>query len=320
VGYRPPFEITSHVLATLGEITRLVGRYEGLQSPTPQPRLRRDNRIRTIVGSLAIEGNGLTPDQVTAILDKRRVIGPKREIVEVENAIAAYVRAPELDPTKVKDLLAAHGLLMKELVADAGRLRAGGVGVVHGSRVLHVAPPAKQVPRLVSELLQYLRDSREHPLVLSAVAHYEIEFIHPFSDGNGRTGRLWQHVILVRWQPLFEWLPVESVVRARQGEYYRVLAACDRAASCTAFIEFSLDVILEALGELLAELKPAPSSVTTRLDLAHRHFGRREFTRKDYLLLIKTLSTATASRDLQHGVAEGLLTRTGDRSRARYRF
>lgn len=320
--YRPPFELTTTVVEHLVEIMRLVGRYEGLTSPTPQPKLRRQNQIRTVLGTLAIEGNTLSMDQATAIIDKKRVLGPKREILEVENAIHVYARARELDPGKSRDLRAAHGVLMRGLIEDAGAYRTKAVGVFQGSKVAHVAPSAKRVPVLVDELLSFIRrrGATPHPLVKAAVAHYELEFIHPFSDGNGRVGRLWQHVMLVRFHPLFEFVPFESMIHAKQAEYYRVLGACDQAGSSTLFVEFSLASLLTSLEEFLGELRPEPLDAKTRLDVARVVFGDREFSRKDYLDHFKALSTATASRDLKHGVDAKSLSRSGDKARARYRF
>jgi len=319
--HRPPFEISSQALASAAEIMRWVGRYEGIVAPKPQPKLRRQNQIRTIRGSLAIEGNTLSEEQMTAILDGKRVLGPKREIVEVQNAIETYARVAELDPAKERDLLGAHGRLMRGLVDDAGRYRRGGVGVVRGSRVAHMAPPANQVERLVRDLLSFTGQNVEtHPLVRSAVVHYELEFIHPFSDGNGRIGRLWQHVVLVHYHPIFEFVPIESVIQEKQQEYYRVLALCDRAGSSTAFIEFSLSAIEEALAGFLAELRPAAATAESRLEAAREHFGSMDFSRRDYLALFKTISTATASRDLKEGVVERLLTQKGEKALTRYKF
>jgi Fic family protein len=303
------------------EILRFVGRHEGLASPRPEPRLRRQNRVRTIHGSLAIEGNTLSIAQITAILDGRRVAGPRRDIVEVQNAIAVYADAARLVPALRRDLLRAHRLMMRELIADAGRFRTGGVGVIHGSRVAHVAPPPTRVPELVDRVLDFVgRDGEVHGLVKSAVAHYEIEFIHPFSDGNGRMGRLWQHVILLRVHPLFEFIPVESVVRARQDEYYAALQDCDRAGTSTAFIEFSLRAILEALEDFSRSLVVSPRTSRDRLELAREHFASREFSRNEYRQLQKTISSATASRDLREGVWGKRLRRRGDKATARYRF
>lgn len=318
--YRTPFTVTPAALDALSAIMRLVGRYEGLDQPAPQPTLRRGNQIRTVVGSVAIEGNTLTIDQVTALLDGRRVVGTQREVREVTNAIAAYEAAPTLDPAKERDLLRAHRLLMERLASDAGRFRTGGVGVFRGAQLAHTAPPAKRVPALVADLLAFIRRDRTPAVIKSAVVHYELELIHPFSDGNGRVGRLWQHVMLRRAHPVFELVPVESVIRARQAEYYRLLAECDAAGDSSQFVEFSLIAIRDSLDELLAALRPAPMTGDDRLSLAARTFGAKTFSRKDYLALFKRLSTATASRDLRDGVDGGRLARTGERALARYRF
>jgi Fic family protein len=300
---------------------RLVGRYEGLLSPRPQPKLRRHNRIRTIRGSLAIEGNTLTESQITAVIEKKRVIGPKREIREVQNAVDVYDTAASLNPTRQADLLRAHGRLMKGLVEDAGKFRSSAVGILRGTRVAHVAPPANRVPRLVADVLAFLKkDLDTHPLVKSAVVHYELEFIHPFSDGNGRMGRLWQHVVLLHYHPVFDYLPIESVIHAKQAEYYRVLAACDQAGNSTRFIEFSLRTIQQALQDFLGELRPEPATSSSRLEAARTHFGKTPFTRKDYLSLHKNISTATASRDLKQATQQRSLTTQGSHSQTTYRF
>jgi Fic family protein len=318
--HRPPFELAPRALASYTSIMRLVGRFEGLQSPKPQLRLRRQNQVRAITGSLGIEGNTLSTDQVTAILEGRKVIGPRREILEVENAIAIYARASRLNPAAEKDFLTAHGALMKGLISDAGRYRSKGVGVVQGARVAHVAPPAKQVPRLMADLFAFIRTDRDPVVIKAAVVHYEVEFIHPFSDGNGRMGRLWQYVMLVREYPVFQWIPVESIVFSRQADYYRVLAECDRAGDSSRFVEFSLATIEDALGEFLRDLRPSAATAETRLSSAKEAFGRRQFSRKDYLELFKTLSTATASRDLREGVESGALVRIGAKALTRYSF
>ncbi len=318
---RPPFELTSAVLAATAEIMRLVGRYEGWGAQAPQPRLRRENRIRTVRASVAIEGNTLAEEQVSAVLDGKRVAGPPREVREVRNAIEAYALAPELDSRREEHLLRAHRVLMSGLTADAGRYRRKGVGVLQGSRVAHVAPPAARVPGLVEDLLHWAKTDREtHPAIKAAVLHYELEFIHPFSDGNGRVGRLWQHVALVRFHPAFEHVPVESVIHERQADYYRTLALSDRAGSATPFLEFALAVSRDALGELVGALRPERATPESRLESARQAFARRDFSRKEYMAIHPTISTATASRDLALGVERTLLSRRGTKVLARYRF
>jgi Fic family protein len=298
-----------------------VGHIEGLPSAVPQPKLRRRNRIRTVHATLAIEDAGTDEGGVTALLDGKRVLGVRSEVREVLNAIAAYERVPALDPARVPDLRAAHALLMAGLIPDAGRFRRGGVGVVRGSRIAHVAPPASQVERLVAELLGYVtRDRETHLLLKAAVVHYELEFIHPFMDGNGRLGRLWQHRILLDVHPVFEHVPVESVVHARQEAYYAALGASDRAGDATPFLAFALDATRDALEELVAELRPGTITSSDRLEQARQAFAQREFSRADYARLFPALSMPTASRDLRAGVDARMLHRKGDKATARYRF
>jgi Fic family protein len=319
--YRPPFTLEPRHLEDVAAIAQLVGRFEGLSAPRPQPLLRKENRVRTVQGSVAIEGNTLSLDQVTAVLDGKRVSAPRREILEVQNAIAAYDEAPRLRPWSEKDLLRGHRLIMANLAADAGRWRQIAVGVFQGSRVAHVAPPAKQVPRLMGQLLDWGKADAKMPSILKAcLAHYEIQFIHPFSDGNGRVGRLWQHVILLSVSPVFEFVPFESVIRARQKAYYDALARSDRDGDTAPFAAFALEALREALARTLDALRAEPVDGESRLDLAKGHFARAWFARGDYLRLHKRLSTASASRDLASGLAGGALERQGDKRLARYRF
>ena len=313
--------LTPAIVSRLAEIERMLGRVEGLPSAVPQVLLRRRNRIRTVHATLAIEGAGLDEPQVTALVEGKRVIGGRQEIREVRNAIAAYEQAPRLDPRSVKDLLAAHAILMEGLVPDAGRLRKGGVGVVQGSRIAHVAPPPSQVHRLVEQLLGWVGADREtHAMLKAAITHYELEFIHPFSDGNGRLGRLWEHRLLLDVHPVFEHVPVESVVRARQEAYYAALGAADKAAEATPFLEFSLEAMRDAMSELLSELRPEPATAETRLERARGHFGKREFSRAEYVALFPAISAPTASRDLRAGVESGALRRSGDKATSTYVF
>lgn len=318
---KPPFTLTPKILNLVAEISLQLGRYEGLHAPIPQPKLRRKNRIRSIQSSLAVEGNTLDLDQVTAIFENKRVIGPKKDILEAQNAIALYERLRELDSTSLKHLLSAHAMLMKGLVPDAGKLRAGAVGILKGSKVSHVAPPAKQVPRLIADLLDFLKNEKGlSPLVKASVFHYEFEFIHPFSDGNGRMGRFWQTLILTKFNPAFEYMPIESVIKQRQSAYYQALEQSDKKGDSTSFIEFSLETIKDASKEFLDHLKPEPETPDSRLKHAHLEFGDREFSRKDYLMFFKTISTATASRDLTYGVETNAIERFGAKALTRYRF
>ncbi len=257
-----------------------------------------------------------------ALIDGKRVLGDRKEIREVQNAIEAYERVPGLDAGRVEDLRTAHGVLMAGLAPDAGRFRRGGVGVVQGSRIAHVAPPASQVQRLVEELLDFVRDpsAETHLLLKAAAVHYELEFIHPFSDGNGRIGRLWHHRLLLDVHPVFEHVPVESVVRARQGAYYAALGESDRAGDATPFLVFASRATRDALAELVAELRPQVESASQRLDRARQAFTKGEFSRADYARLFPSISMPTASRDLRAGVEAGALRRRGDKATTRYRF
>lgn len=245
--YQPTHTITPTILNLVAEISELIGRYTILAEQNLTPRLRRENRIRTIQASLAIENNTLTLEQVTAVIDGKRVLGLPREIQEVRNAFAAYEAMENWLPAAEADLLSAHALLMAALVDQAGEYRSGGVGIFRGEQLVHMAPPAGRVPYLMADLLAWLKSADAHPLVASCLFHYELEFIHPFTDGNGRMGRLWQTLILRQWKPLLAYLPVETVIRQRQEDYYRVLAEADAVAEATPFIEFMLQALRDAL-------------------------------------------------------------------------
>ncbi|MGR9013274.1 MAG: Fic family protein [Gammaproteobacteria bacterium] len=245
--YQPPYRITANVLNGVAEISELLGRWSAGNQGALSPQLRRENRIRTVQASLAIEHNSLSLEQVTAILDGKTVLGLPREIQEVRNAFAAYEQLPEWQPTNGEHLLAAHVRLMLGLIDEAGQWRSGGVGVFRDRELVHMAPPAIQIPRLMNDLLGWLANTDIHPLIASCVFHYEFEFIHPFSDGNGRLGRLWQTLILSRWRTEMAYLPVESIIREQQSEYYRVLGEADQASDCTVFIEFMLGTLVQVL-------------------------------------------------------------------------
>ncbi|HVR18732.1 MAG TPA: Fic family protein [Polyangiaceae bacterium] len=289
--------------------------------PVPAPKLRKENRIRTIRDSLAIEGNKLSREQVTAILEGRRVLGAPRDILEVTNAVRAYERSDAFDPYAEESLLRAHAVFMRGLVTETGKYRSGGVGILKGSRVTHVAPPAKRVPGAMRDLFAFLRRDLETPaLVRAVVFHYELEFIHPFTDGNGRLGRFWQHLLSRKAFPIFEYVPVESLVRARQDDYYEALERSDRSGTCDRFIELMLSIALEGVSELAPELRSATVTAKDRLERARQKLGRRWFSRKEYRALFPELSTATASRDLRGGVDSGRLVLRGTRRLSEYRF
>ncbi len=242
--YQPPCTITPPIVNLIARISEAIGRLTVLTDTAESLRLRRINRIRTIRGSLAIEGNTLSEEQITTILDGKRVIAPPREIQEVRNAIAAYDRFEQWRPEAETDLLEAHRILMAGLIDEAGTYRRAGVGVMAHGQVIHIAPPADRVPALMHDLLRWLTLSEAHPLITSSLFHYEFEFIHPFADGNGRLGRLWQTLILTRWNPLFAGIPVESLVYEHQAEYYQALQDSTRQTESAPFLEFMLRMIL----------------------------------------------------------------------------
>ena len=249
--YQPPFSITDSIVSSIASIAQKVGKAEAFNQLSRYPHLRKENRIRTIHSSLAIENNTLSLEQVTAVIEGKHVIAPPRELLEVQNAIEVYEMLDSLDPTSVDDLLSAHGVLMGGLVGEAGRFRNGNVGVFDGDELIHAGTPAAYVPQVIGELFDWLRAGSVHPLVASCVFHYEFEFIHPFADGNGRMGRLWQTLILSKWNAVFAWLPVESLVKQSQAEYYRALGLSDASADCTGFVSFMLEMIDSALDEAL---------------------------------------------------------------------
>jgi Fic family protein len=252
MAYRPPYSLTAAVLALVAEISEMIGRYAVLADRAMTPQLRRENRLRTIQASLAIENNTLTLEQVTAVIDGKRVLGQPREIQEVRNAFAAYDAMERWHAASREDLLEAHRMLMSGLVDRPGAFRSGGVGIFREGALVHMAPPAERVPHAMDDLLQWLKRTDAHPLVASCVFHYEFEFIHPFEDGNGRMGRLWQTLILRQWKPLLAYLPVETVIREQQEAYYRVLAEADQRSDATVFVEFMLQALVDALREAIS--------------------------------------------------------------------
>lgn len=245
--YQPPFTITNDILTLVADISERVGQLKQWYDKEIDLRLRRINRIRSVAGSLAIEGNTLTEEQITALLDGKLVIAPPREIQEAKNALDTYEQMPKWNPRQESDLLAAHKTMMLGLIDSAGMYRSGGVGVFAGKQVLHMAPPANQLHRLMADLFQWLQTTDTHPLVASSVFHFEFEFIHPFADGNGRMGRLWQTLILSKWHPLFANLPVESLVHKNQAAYYQALQDSTHQTDCAPFINFMLGMIRDTL-------------------------------------------------------------------------
>ncbi len=317
----PPFHLTSKILSLVAEIQEILGELQGTSLvQKPSPKLRKENKIKTVHHSLAIEGNTLDEKQVTALLENKRVIGPQAQISEVLNALTLYDQMDELSPFREKDFLKAHALMMKGLVPAEGKYRSSAVGIMKGSQVSRMAPPAKHVPSLMTKLFEFLKSDREtHLLIKACVFHYELELIHPFLDGNGRMGRLWQQRILMEHSLVFGYLAVETWIHREQKSYYMALEKSDVAGESTVFIEFSLDLILKELKSFRRDFRPVKLGIEERIQAAIQHFGSRSFTRKDYQSLHKQISAPTASRDLAMAVRNRNLTIEGAKATAFYR-
>ena len=309
MSYQPPYTITPQIVQQVADIVELVTRWSYSDDSALTPQLRRNNRIRTIQASLAIENNTLSIEQVTDVLDGKAVVGLPREIQEVRNAFAAYEQVSKWQPRSQSDLLAAHGLLMAGLVDDAGHYRKGGVGIYSDKGLVHMAPPAKMLSGLMADLLEWLASAPVHPLIASSVFHYEFEFIHPFADGNGRMGRLWQTLILSKWEPILAYLPVESVIRMRQTAYYEALAEADRIASATPFIEFMLQALHDAMTEVLIKTSVKTSVKTSGkiIDALNKNC----FMTIPELAHMIGISTRSIERNLQKLQKDGRLRRIG---------
>lgn len=309
----PPFAITQSMLTDAAEIAETVDRLSTGRL-WPDPVLRRTNRVKTIQATLAIEQNTLSIEQVTAVLNGKRVLAPPRDIAEVRNAYTVYEMLDELDPYSVDSLLAAHGVMMHGLIDEAGVFRSGSVGVAdQKGNILHVGTLPRYVPESVERLLEWVKESDLPMAIKSCVFHYEFELIHPFADGNGRMGRLWHTLLLTRWDPLFAWLPVESVIHERQQEYYDAINASDNAGESTVFIEFMLSAIKAALGEVSAE-KEKPLGRNAQNASLRRQFILNYLAEHEYIMNSDVcrglgVASATAGRVLAELWHDGTLNR-----------
>lgn len=263
--YQPPYSITPLMLRAIEQIGEWLGKLDVSAQLLSTPHLRRSNRIKTIQASLEIEGNTLSLEQVTSVLEGKRVLGSMREVQEVHNAFRAYDKLDNWNPTSFADLCEAHGIMMYGLEANPGRIRTGSVGIKRGEDVVHIAPPASRVRQLILDLLNWLDTTDGHPLIISSVFHYEFEFIHPFMDGNGRLGRLWQTLLLSRWKPVFSLMPIEGVIRDLQKEYYKALRSSDSVGDSTLFVEFMLHAILNGLESATTETDQVGDQVSDQV-------------------------------------------------------
>ena len=254
--YIPPYEITDEMLELVSEIMENLGKLSGVNELEKLPRLRRVSRIKSIHSSLAIENNTLSIEQVTDVINGKRVLAPQKDIEEVHNAFNAYEKLSEINPYSIDDLLKIHGIMMNGLVKEAGQLRSGQVGVYNqDGKVVHLAPPADFVPQQLGQLFDWVKNSNANMLIKSSVFHYEFEFIHPFNDGNGRTGRLWQTALLASWKPIFAWIPIESIIKDNQEDYYNAITLSTSQGKSNIFIEFMLDVINKAIKDIITDTR-----------------------------------------------------------------
>jgi len=319
--YKPPFEITNNIVQAIQDISKALGFLSGAKIKTQPTELRKCNRIKTIQSSLAIEGNSLTVDQITAVLSGKKILAPQKDIIEVQNAIKVYDKIHSYNPLSIKDFLNAHKLLMENLADENGEWRSGAVGIIKGNKITHIAPQAKRVDKLMKDLFDFLKSSKDLSwLIKACVFHYELEFIHPFSDGNGRMGRLWQQVILMQEDSIFEYLPIETLIKDNQQQYYKVLGLCDKVGESTLFIEFMLKQIHLALADYSHNVLSKVTTPVARLEYAKGYFLDNNFSRKEYILLQKDISTATASRDLKYAVQQKLLQKLGNKNQSLYKF
>jgi Fic family protein len=316
---KPPYEVTSKILNLISSISEKIGEVKSARLVKPPPELRKRNRIKTIQSSLEIEGNTLTVEQITDLIDNKRVLAPKKDILEVKNAIRVYSKTDKFNVYDLASLCKAHKILMNGLIDNAGKLRQTSVGIIKGSDIAHIAPPGKLVLPLMNDLFRYLKDDEDILLIKSCVFHYEFEFIHPFTDGNGRMGRLWQTMILKDYSQGFEYLPIETLIKERQQDYYNILGKSDSKGNSTCFIEFMLTIINIALEDLLRTQNRTVTNID-RIDIFKNIIGAKMFTRQDYLRHNKEISSATASRDLKEAADKLILEKTGEKRLTKYKF
>ncbi|MBR5040067.1 MAG: Fic family protein [Clostridiales bacterium] len=319
--YQPPFTVTPEILSLAVEIGELVGQINSSSTLSSSPVLRRTNRIRSVYSSLAIEQNTLSISQVTDVLNGKRVIAPPKDIAEFKNAYEIYEHLEELDPFDADDLLKAHGIMVRGLVNEAGEYRSGNVGVVDSKgNILHFGTLPQYIPDMVEKLLNWVKNSDVPMLIKSCVFHYEFEVIHPFADGNGRVGRLWHTLLLSKWQPVFAWLPVESIIHDRQAQYYEAINASNNNADATAFVAFMLNAIKTAIIEAVDISEALIRAKEDRWETTKKWLEKHKSLRNSDLQKLLGISTATASRLLREWTDEGKIIRERKGSYWTYRL
>ena len=313
--YEPPFKITSQIIDLISQISEAVGEINSLENSPRHLELRKENRIKTIHSSLAIENNSLSLEQITAIIEGKRVLGSPNEIQEVKNALQAYELLLTLNPYEEKDLLKAHKLMMADLVERNGKYRKDGVGIFDGNQVVHLAPPADRVPFLMSDLFEWLKNSDVHPLIKSCFFHYEFEFIHPFQDGNGRMGRLWQTVILKEWKSVFAWLPIETLIKENQVEYYNALNSSDSDANSTNFTVFMLQTILRTIKEIIETEKKITLKIIVKITANQKKIleaiKQNPFVTQEELSSIVGIAKLNINKNMKKLQEQGIIERVG---------
>ena len=321
----PPFKITNDILNLVYEIGELVGKISAEKEFEKNLTLRKENRIKTIYSSLAIEQNTLTLEQVTDVINGKRVLAPPKDIKEVQNAYEIYERLEELNENSMKDLLLAHKIMTNELIKESGRFRSKNAGVYQGDKLIHMGTLPEYIPELINNLFLWLKNSKEHPLIKAAVFHYEFEFIHPFQDGNGRIGRLWHSLILSKWKKFFAWLPIESLVQKYQKEYYISINNSNRDGESTEFILFMLKIIKETLIELVETQKMTDKVIDKmtdknkeRVKLLMKYLGQNDSISNKEAQSLLGISEATARRFLNSLVKENLLVAVGEYKARKY--
>jgi len=324
INYIPPYTLTDKAVTLIAAIVEEIANVAIDAGTVPNPKLRKENRVKTIQASLAIENNTLSIEQVTDIMNGKRVLGAPKEIHEVKNAFEVYEKLLDMNPYSMKDLLKAHGTLMEGLTKETGVFRKGSVGIFTEDHLVHMAPPAEFVHKHMASLMQWITLAKDvHPLVKSSVFHYEIEFIHPFSDGNGRMGRMWQTLLLYQWKPVFGWLPIETIIKNRQEENYRVLGQCDKQADSGMFVEFILKAIYESLKEL-SGTDQVSVQVTEQVEIVLEVLGKDALSTKEIMEKIGLKHRPTFRNNyllpaIESGVVEMTIPEKPNSSKQKYR-
>ena len=325
--YNPPFKITDEITNLVIEIAELTGMILVSEKLSSNPVLRRENRIKTIYSSLAIEQNTLTFEQVTDLINGKRVLAPPKDIKEAKNAYEIYEKLDLLNPYSIKDLLKAHKIMTSELINESGKFRTKGAGVYQGKQLIHAGTPPQYIPKEIKQLFLWLKNSEVHPLIKACVFHYEFEFIHPFQDGNGRMGRLWHTLILSKWKEFFAWLPIETLIQKKQKEYYKAINLSNNIGESTPFITFILEVIKETLEELQKNDKKMTDIMADkmtdkemeRLERLEVYFDKNKYIGNNEAQKILNISDSTARRFLNKLVKIGIIEAVGERKGRKYR-